>query len=299
MKLSLLLLLVLVCLALLAFDEGDAFRSKHKRLSRHRASRRRKSSRRVQHTRRKYPKRRRRSSRKSSKTSKLDSSSLSRLHSKLDNFDKKLDRLKLNCDCYKGDHGKNQGLAHLCAEGTMATYEDDSSSFACCLREEDVINGACVTTSCGIRTFIGSSGDGDEVNIRVEDFTLDGSGFSGTFMIGEDDEVVSSGQNITNIFDEGVLFSCTRQGCCELTGEARYFEGTITSYTTQPTPGCNIYIDAECNFPEEEGSGCPCNGRFQFTDVSNVFSYTFGEQVEFEEFEEEEEEEEEEEQEEA
>merc|ERR1711962_850498 len=229
MKLSLLLLLVLVCLALLAFDEGDAFRSKHK-LSRHRTSRRKKSSRRV-HTRRKFPKRRRRSSRKSSKTSKRDSSSLSRLHSKLDKFDKKLDRLKLNCDCYKGAQGKNHGLEHMCADGTVPMYED-SSRFACCRPEEELINGACVTTSCGIKTVYQGVADppGDGRIIRMEDFTLDGSGFSGTFMIGEDDEMVSSGQEVTETFADGVLFSCTRQGCCELTGEARDFSGFITYY---------------------------------------------------------------------
>jgi len=272
MKLSLLLFLVLVCLALLAFDEGDAFRrrSKHKglRLRRLRASK--KSSRRrvhKKHTRGKFSKRRRRSS---SKKSSSKGGDFSRLHAKLEKWEKKLDRMKGNCKCHKGAHGKNQGLEHMCADGTHPTYSEDDSQFACCRSEQDIRHGACVDTSCGIKTtLVGSSdgsGDVSATVIRVEDFHLNGSVFDG--FIGA--------TPVTSADD--LFFSCTREGCCELAGEeGGQFDGTITAYITQPTPGCNIFIDAECK-PRDDVSNsgdCPCSGSFGFTDETHVFSFTF------------------------
>jgi len=281
MKLSLLLFLVLVCLALLAFDEGDAFRrrSKHKglRLRRLRASK--KSSRRrvhKKHTRGKFHHKRRR--RSSSKKSSSKGGDFSRLHAKLEKWEKKLDRMKGNCKCHKGAHGKNQGLEHMCADGTYPTYSEDDSQFACCRAEQDIRHGACVTTSCGIKTTLTGSSDGSgDVSatvIRVDDFRLSGSVFSGMLISGADVTPVTSADDL--------FFSCTREGCCELAGEeGGQFDGTITAYITQPTPGCNIFIDAECK-PRDDVSNpgdCPCSGSFGFTDETHVFSFTFARDV--------------------
>jgi len=295
MKLSLLLICVLACLALLAFDEGEAaYGKRNPSLHRLRSLRRKKSrgsrnlvkTSRRKSARRKTAKRSLSSRRKSKlkfkeigkKISSTESAKIARLTQKLVTLERKLNSNPGCTACNDGPPGKNITERDLCTAPFVASYEGtDLTRFACCEPPQELRNGACVDPYCHIRTTVYHIADEpDDRFVRVSAFEII-NGTDGEFRMDGIEDIEVSGQDdlMMKVDSEGVFFACTSEDCCQFVD--RNFQGTLTYTQAGPTGGCNIFIDMECSFSEELNDlvDCPCGGSFQFEDQFQDVSYRF------------------------